>query len=160
MRSSLLFLLCAFMSLAIAAEVHMSGNRAPTSQFATHEGSFKYLQLQGVASQLPCRDQAIHTQDRVRVRQAALLQMHGHSAKASIVQTASVNVKAFANGGMSFLFGLASSSNDVLDYINNGTTVFSRSVTGEKGSAASGRKHVAYTSIALVLVMLFFAVWM
>ncbi|KAG8675585.1 hypothetical protein FPOAC2_01649 [Fusarium poae] len=149
MRSPL-FLLCAFMSLAIAAEVHMSGNRAPTSQFATH----------GVASQLPCRDQAIHTQDRVRARQAALSQMLGHSAKASIVETASVNVKAFANGGMSFLFGLASSSNDVLDYINNGTTVFSRSVTGEEGSAASGRKHVAYTSIALVLVMLFFAVWM
>ncbi|EYB27234.1 hypothetical protein FG05_01455 [Fusarium graminearum] len=149
MRSPLLFLLCAFMSLAIAAEVHMS------------ERPFKYSQLQGVASQLPCRDQAIHTQDRVRVRQAALSQIHGHSAKASIVQTASVNVKAFANGGMSFLFGLASSSNDVLDYINNGTTsVFSRSVTGEKGSAASGRKHVAYTSIALVLVMLFFAVWM
>lgn len=87
--------------------------------------------------------------------------MLGHSAKVSLVETASVNVKAFAHGGMSFLFGLASSSNDVLDYINNGTTsVFSRSVASEEGSAASGRKHVAYTSIALVLVMLFFAVWM
>jgi hypothetical protein len=86
--------------------------------------------------------------------------MLGHSAKVSIVETASINVKALANGGMSFLFGLASSSNDVLDYINNGTTVISRSITGEEGSAASGRKHVAYTSIALVLVMLFFAVWM
>jgi hypothetical protein len=150
MRSPLLILLCAFMSLTVAAEVHMSGNRAPTSQFATH----------GVASQLPCRDQAIHTQDRVRARQAALSQMLGHSAKVSIVETASINVKALANGGMSFLFGLASSSNDVLDYINNGTTVISRSITGEEGSAASGRKHVAYTSIALVLVMLFFAVWM
>ncbi|KAL4727396.1 hypothetical protein ACLX1H_006308 [Fusarium chlamydosporum] len=151
MRSPLFFLLCTFMSLAIAAEVHMSGNRAPTSQFATH----------GVASQLPCRDQAILTQDRVRARQAALSQMLGHSAKVSLVETASVNVKAFAHGGMSFLFGLASSSNDVLDYINNGTTsVFSRSVSSEEGSAASGRKHVAYTSIALVLVMLFFAVWM
>ncbi|RGP68002.1 hypothetical protein FLONG3_8337 [Fusarium longipes] len=151
MRSPLLFLLCAFMSLAVAAEVHMSGNRAPTSKFATH----------GVASQLPCRDKAIHNQDRVRARQAALSQMLDHSAKVSLVETASVNVKAFAHGGMSFLFGLASSSNEVFDYINNGTTsVFSRSVTGEEGSAASGRKRVTYTSIALVLVMLFFAVWM
>jgi hypothetical protein len=123
--------------------------------------SFKYLYFLGVASQLPCRDQAIYVQDRVRSRQAALSQMLGHGAKVSLVETASVNVKAFAHGGMSFLFGLASSSNDVLDYINNGTTsVFSRSVASEEGSAASGRKHVAYTSIALVLVMLFFAVWM
>ncbi|KAF5596275.1 hypothetical protein FPANT_4363 [Fusarium pseudoanthophilum] len=151
MRSpiSLLILLCAFMALACAAEVHISNNRAPTSQFATH----------GVTSQLPNRDRDIHPQDRAR--QIALSQMIGSSAKVSIVETASLNVKAFAHGGMSFLFGLASSSNDVLDYINNGTnSVFSRSVTSEEGSGASGRKHVAYTSIALVLVMLFFAVWM
>lgn len=130
-----------------------------SNHFSSH--SCTYLHFQGVASQLPCRDQAIYVQDRVRSRQAALSQMLGHSAKVSLVETASVNVKAFAHGGMSFLFGLASSSNDVLDYINNGTTsVFSRSVASEEGSAASGRKHVAYTSIALVLVMLFFAVWM
>ena len=43
MRSPLLFLLCAFMSLAFAAEVHMSGNRAPTSQFATHGKLLKPL---------------------------------------------------------------------------------------------------------------------
>ncbi|KAH7257571.1 hypothetical protein BKA59DRAFT_451607 [Fusarium tricinctum] len=151
MRSSTfsLFLLSLFMSWAFAAQVHISGNRAPTSQFTAH----------GVASQLPSRDRAIIAQDRAR--QVALSQMLETGPKVSIVETASVNVKAFAQGGMSFLFGLASSSNDVLDYINNGTTsVFSRSVTSEKGSAASGRKHVAYTSIALVLVMLFFAVWM
>ncbi|KAF4994892.1 hypothetical protein FGRMN_5489 [Fusarium graminum] len=142
-------LMCLFMSLALAAGVHLSDNRAPTSQFAAH----------GVASQLPCRDQAIHAQDRAR--QIALSQMLETGVKVSIVEAASVNVKAFAHGGMSFLFGLASSSNDVLDYINNGTTsVFSRSISNEEGSAASGRKHVAYTSIALVSVMLFFAVWM
>ncbi|KAF5019034.1 hypothetical protein F66182_8969 [Fusarium sp. NRRL 66182] len=151
MRSpiSLLIFLCVFVALAFAADVHLSDNRAPTSQFATH----------GVASQLPSRDRVVHTQDHTR--QAALSQILGTGAKVSIVKTASVNVKAFAHGGMSFLFGLASSSNDVLDYINNGTTsVFARSEPSEEGSAASGRKHVAYTSIALVLVMLFFAVWM
>ncbi|SPJ89633.1 uncharacterized protein FTOL_12994 [Fusarium torulosum] len=157
MRSptSLIFLFTLFMSLAFAAQVHISGNRAPTSQFTAHVLTIS----PGVASQLPSRDRAIIAQDRAR--QVALSQMLETGVKVSIVETASVNVKAFAQGGMSFLFGLASSSNDVLDYINNGTTsVFSRSVTSEKGSAASGRKHVAYTSIALVLVMLFFAVWM
>ncbi|KAJ4261491.1 hypothetical protein NW762_006916 [Fusarium torreyae] len=153
MRSpiSLLILLCALISVSFAVDVvRLSDNRAPTSQFATH----------GVASQLPCRDRAIQAQERAR--QAAMSQMLGtNTLKVSIVEAASVNVKAFAHGGISFLFGLASSSNDVFDYINNGTTsVFSRSEPTEAGSAASGRKHVAYTSIALVLVMLFFAVWM
>ncbi|RSL77853.1 hypothetical protein CEP51_008704 [Fusarium floridanum] len=145
MRSptSLLVLLWTLVSIALAAEsVHISG----TSQLATH----------GVASQLP----PVHAQDRSR--QVALTQKLGPGAlKASILEAASINVKSFAHGGMSLLLDLASSSNDVLDFIGNGTNaVFSRSEPSEEGNAASGRKHVAYTSIALVLVMLFFAVWM
>ncbi|KAM0430483.1 hypothetical protein ACHAPT_005830 [Fusarium lateritium] len=151
MRSptSLLLLLCAMVSIALAADsVHLSG----TSQFATH----------GVASQLPPNERLVRAQDRAR--QVALTQKLGPGAfKASILEAASVNVKSFAHGGMSLLLDLASSSNDVLDFIGNGTNaVFSSrsEPSSEEGNAASGRKHVAYTSIALVLVMLFFAVWM
>ncbi|KAI8683711.1 hypothetical protein NCS57_00035900 [Fusarium keratoplasticum] len=149
MRSptSLLVLLWALVSIALAADsVHLSG----TSQLATH----------GVASQLPPHERLVHAQDRSR--QVALTQKLAPGAfKASILEAASVNVKSFAHGGMSLLLDLASSSNDVLDFIGNNTnSVFSRSEPSEEGNAASGRKHVAYTSIALVLVMLFFAVWM
>ncbi|KAM5342968.1 hypothetical protein ACJ41O_013934 [Fusarium nematophilum] len=146
MRSpvSFLALLCALISLTLAANsVHLS---QPASN--------------GVASQLPPQDRLIRAEECAR--QAALTQRLGSGAlKASIVEAASVNVKAFAHGGMSLLLDLASSSNDVLDFIGNGTTaVFSKSEPSEEGSGASGRKHVAYTSIALVLVMLFFTVWM
>ncbi|KAJ4320054.1 hypothetical protein N0V84_006039 [Fusarium piperis] len=149
MRSptSFLFLLWALVSITLAAEsVHLSG----TSQLATR----------GVASQLPPHDRLVHARDRAR--QVALTQKLGPGAfKVSILEAASVNVKSFAHGGMSLLLDLASSSNDVLDFIGNGTNaVFSRSEPSEEGNAASGRKRVAYTSIALVLVMLFFAVWM
>ncbi|KAF4465069.1 hypothetical protein FALBO_8086 [Fusarium albosuccineum] len=147
MRSpiSLLALLCALFSIAFAVDtVHLSG----ASQLATH----------GVASQIPTQNRLIRAEERTR--QAALTQKLGSSAfKASIVEAASVNAKAVAHS-IGLLLDLAS-SNDVLDFIGNGTTsVFSRSEPNQEGNAASGRKHVAYTSIALVLVMLFFAVWM
>ncbi|EEU44181.1 uncharacterized protein NECHADRAFT_30058 [Fusarium vanettenii 77-13-4] len=163
MRSptSLLVLLWTMVSIALAADsVHLSG----TSQLATHgrvtPRKLTAPSLLGVASQLPPHERLVHAQDRSR--QAALTQKLGPGAfKVSILKAASVNVKSFAHGGMSLLLDLASSSNDVLDFIGNNTnSVFSRSEPSEEGNAASGRKHVAYTSIALVLVMLFFAVWM
>ncbi|KAH7250476.1 hypothetical protein MRS44_000375 [Fusarium solani] len=170
MRSptSLLVMLWVLVSIALTADsVHLSG----TSQLATHGTSLcasprhrafpqANSPLLGVASQLPPHERLVHAQDRSR--QVALTQKLGPGAfKASILEAASVNVKSFAHGGMSLLLDLASSSNDVLDFIGNNTnSVFSRSEPSEEGNAASGRKHVAYTSIALVLVMLFFAVWM
>ncbi|KAF4979412.1 hypothetical protein FZEAL_4389 [Fusarium zealandicum] len=153
MRSpiSLLILLCALLSMAYAADsVHLTGNRAGVSQAATR----------GMATEVNLHRRLIRAEERAR--QAALTQkLDSGALKVSFAQVASVNVKAFAQGGMTLLLDLASSSNDVLDYIGNGTNaVFSRSEPSEEDNAASGRRRVAYTSVALVLVMLFFAVWM
>lgn len=78
----------------------------------------------------------------------------------SLVQVASVNVKALAHGGISYLFDLASSNDGVGDVGNGTAIVFPKPELSQNNQGFSGRKHVAYTSIALVLVMLFFTVWM
>lgn len=82
----------------------------------------------------------------------------------SPIEAASFNVKAVAHVGINILLDLASSNSLVGYLIGNETTTFPKSDSTDDvvkdGSAASGRRQITGMSVALVIVMIFFAVWM
>ncbi|KAK7427538.1 hypothetical protein QQZ08_005981 [Neonectria magnoliae] len=157
LRVSVLLCVVAFLSLATAAEpVHFSGNRqlvAGASAFVSN----------GIASQLPPQDRIVAS-DNHRSSPRLVEKMASTTFSVSNIETASLNVRAVAHVGMSILLDLASSNSVVGFLLGNGSTsTFAKSDftdVDENGNAASGRRHITGMSVALVIVMLFFAVWM
>ncbi|KAK7419151.1 hypothetical protein QQX98_003490 [Neonectria punicea] len=158
LRVSVLLCAVAFLSLATAAEpVHVSGNNrqlvAGASAFVSN----------GIASQLPPQDRIVAS-DNHRSSPRLVEKLASTTFSVSNIETASLNVRAVAHVGMSILLDLAS-SNSVVGFLlgNDSTSTFAKSDftdVDDNGNAASGRRHITGMSVALVIVMLFFAVWM
>ncbi|KPM40367.1 hypothetical protein AK830_g6194 [Neonectria ditissima] len=156
LRVSVLLCVVAFLSLAAAAEpVRVSGNRqlmADASAFAPN----------GIASQLPPQDRLVAS-DKHDSSPRLVEKLASTSFSVSNVEAASLNMRAVAHVGISILLDLAS-SNSVVGFLigNDSASASAKSdfTDDDNGNAASGRRHITGMSVALVIVMLFFAVWM
>lgn len=117
----------------------------------------------GIASQLPPQDRLVASDDHDSSPRL-IEKLSSTTFSVSSVEAASLNVRAVAYVGISILFDLAS-SNSVVGFLigNDSTSTFAKSDftdVDDNGNAASGRRHITGMSVALVIVMLFFAVWM
>ncbi|KAF7541343.1 hypothetical protein G7Z17_g11990 [Cylindrodendrum hubeiense] len=153
-------LLCALASVSLALApnpVHASGNRALIADASPFVSN-------GIASQLPPQERRRITSDE-RGSPRLVEKLSTRTFSVSPIEAASFNVKAVAHVGINLLLDLAS-SNSVVGYLigNETTTKFARSDSTDAivddGSAASGRRQITGMSVALVIVMIFFAVWM
>ncbi|KAH7153223.1 hypothetical protein EDB81DRAFT_450376 [Dactylonectria macrodidyma] len=151
---------CALASLATAFApnpVHVSDNRALIVDASP-------IVSNGIASQLPPQDRRRITSDESDSPRL-VQKLSSVTFAVSPIEAASINVKAVAHVGINLLLNLAS-SNGVVGYLigNETTTLFAKSDSVPDGvidgSAMSGRRQITGMSVALVIVMIFFAVWM
>ncbi|KAH6999808.1 hypothetical protein EDB80DRAFT_123743 [Ilyonectria destructans] len=153
-------LLCILASVALALApnpVHVSGNRALVADASAFVSN-------GIASQLPPQDRRLVTSDDRDSAPRLVEKLSPSTFSVSPIEAASFNVKAVAHVGINILLDLASSNSLVGYLIGNETTTFPKSDSTDDvvkdGSAASGRRQITGMSVALVIVMIFFAVWM
>lgn len=119
----------------------------------------------GIASQLPLRNHRRITSEESDSSPRLVQKLSAVTFAVSPIEAASANVKAVAHVGINLILDLAS-SHGVVGYLigNETTTLFAKSDSVadvvNDGSAMSGRRQITGMSVALVIVMIFFSVWM